>query len=190
MALSIFTSQVPAILNGDDATAYTLATAFSRATDGRITHGRWFFPNPIPAGTTDFVLYPGASGPALARVPFVAPTPGAWNTVALPSPVVYTAGTVLIAAVRTSGMYVATANFFTADLVNGDITAPVANGLLDTADQHPGNISGNHANFFADVVFEAPVVVGSTTPRPSAGTTTRPSTGTTVRPNTGTTPRP
>lgn len=156
MAESIFTSQTPAILNGNDGVAYTLGTEFSRSTDGTITHGRWYFPDPIPTGTTDFVLYPGAGGAALARASFVAPVAGAWNTVALSAPVAYTAGTPLIAAVRTSGMYVATASFFAADLVNGDITAPAAtNGRLDTADQHPGNVSGNHACFFVDVVFAA-----------------------------------
>jgi hypothetical protein len=156
VADSIFTSQVPAITNGNDATAYTLGTEFSRSTSGTITHGRWYFPNPVPTGTTDFVLYSGAGGSAIARASFVSPVAGAWNTVALTTPLAYTAGSVLVACVRTSGNYVATANFFTTDLVNGDITAPAAvNGRLDVADQFPGNVSGNSACFFPDVVFAA-----------------------------------
>lgn len=155
MAQSIFTTEVPAVTNGDDGVAYTLGTEFSRSTDGTITHGRWYFPDPVPTGTTDFVLYAATGGASIARASFVSPVAGAWNTAALASPVAYTAGTSLVACVRTSGMYVATSNFFTVDLVNGDITAPAAtNGRLDVADQFPGNVSGSKACFFADVVFD------------------------------------
>jgi hypothetical protein len=154
MATSIFTAQTPSITNGDDGTDYTLGTAFRRSASGSITHGRWYFPDPVPAGTTEFILYDVDTQAELARASFVSPAANAWNTVELASPVAYTANTLLVAAVYTSARYVATANFFTADLVNGDITAPGAtNGRLGNTDEYPSTVSGNDACFFADVVF-------------------------------------
>jgi len=153
VATSIFTSQIPAILDGDDGTDYTLGTEFERSNDGSITHGRWYCPDPAPV-SAQFVLYAVTGGTELARAVFGTLTPGAWNTVELPSPVAYVAGTNLVAAVYTPSFYTATASFFTGDLVNDDITAPGAtNGRLGNTDEYPSMVSGNDACFFADIVF-------------------------------------
>lgn len=161
MADNIFGNTVPGLTNGDDGTDYTLGTRFSRSTSGTIVRGRWYFPNPLPVGTTFWVLYDDTTQAELVRQAFTSPVAGAWNeTPDLSSPVAYTAGTVLRAAIYTPGDYVATVGFFaTADLVNGDITAPgnqggqQNNGWLGNADEFPSIISGNSASFFADVVF-------------------------------------
>ncbi|GAA4439399.1 DUF4082 domain-containing protein [Phytohabitans houttuyneae] len=165
MATSIFSpATTPAITNGDDATDYTLGTKFLRSVDGSIVRGRWYFPDPLPAGTVEWVLYSDA-GTELARQAFVDPAAGQWNeTPDLAVPVAYTANTVLRAAIYTPGDYVATPNFFaTADHINDDITAPgndggaeQNNGWLGSTDEFPNIISGNAASFFADIVFADP----------------------------------
>jgi hypothetical protein len=174
VATSIFTSQTPAIAEADDGTDYTLGTAFRRSTSGSITHGRWFFPTNPPTGTTQFVLY-NSAGSELSRASFASPTGGQWNTVALPSAVAYTADTLLVASVYTSGRYVATLNFFGSDLVNGDITAPASeNGRLGNTDEYPSIVAGSDLCFFADVVFASDAASGAiavTLPTLTAGAT-------------------
>lgn len=172
MADNIFGNLTPAITNGDDGTDYTLGTRFRRSTSGQIVRGRWYFPDPVPTGTVEWVLYDDATQAELARQAFVAPVAGSWNeTPNLAVPVDYTANTLLRASIYTPNRYVATTSFFaTTDHVNGDITAPgnaggslQNNGWLGSTDEFPSIISGNAASFFADIVFaaESTTVTGS-----------------------------
>lgn len=159
MPHSVFTSQVPAVPDATDSKKYTLGTLVFANTTGTITHGRWRFPNTLPTGAVDFVLYDYSSQAVLARATFVSPVAGAWNTVALPAPVAYsTANRYLIAAVVTPNRYLATVGYFnTVATVNGNLTSPATtgndpNGRLGTGDIYPPG-SANGSCYFADIVF-------------------------------------
>jgi hypothetical protein len=155
VADSLFTSQTPVVDDGDDGTDYTLGTALRRSTSGNIVRGRWYFPTPVPTGTTEWVLY-SAAGAELHREAFVTPVAGQWNVTPEFTPIAYTADDLIVVSVYTSGMYVATVGFFTGggDLVNGDITAPAAdNGRLGNTDEYPSQEVD--LCFFVDLVFEA-----------------------------------
>lgn len=161
MADSIYGDLAPTLTNENDATLQTLGTAFTADAVGRITHGRWYFPATLPAGTVDWVLY-NTGGQALARTSFVNPVTG-WNlTPPLASAVAYdTPGTVLVAAIVTPNRYVATVSLFNVvGITSGHLTAPATgdvsggNGRFAFgADTYPtGTFSGNA--YFADLVFE------------------------------------
>jgi hypothetical protein len=145
----------PVLTDANDGTDYTLGTRFTRSVNGTIRRGRWFFPLTFP-GIAQWVLYSDA-GAELARQAFVAPILGAWNeTPDLAVPINFVANTILRCSIYTPQPYTATVNFFSgADYVNGDVTAfgGGGNGWLSNVDSFPSNVSGNAANFFADVVF-------------------------------------
>lgn len=205
MTQSIFTSEIPALTDANDSTRYTLATLFTPAVNGTITHGRWFFPVTAPSRAPVFALFQrtnDASGTQLgltATFSLASYAPG-WRTVALASPAAVAAGAYYYAAVKTEDRYVATGGFFGGALVNGQLTAPADNagiprrngrfndfGAQDVPD-YPD--SGGGACYFADVVFAPDAAGGSVVTRPNTGTLARPSTGIVARPFTGIVTRP
>lgn len=167
MAESIFTDQTPALTDANDNTAYTLATLWTPAVDGTVTHGRWRFPGTLPSQPVVFALYrrdSDAAGEELARATFTDPVAGAWNTVALAAPEPVTAGDYYYAAVWTSNRYVATGGFFTGTSVtSGNLTAPADDTVIPRRNGR-FNDFGTEPNFpdtqfdggcyFADIVFE------------------------------------
>ncbi|WP_374547442.1 DUF4082 domain-containing protein, partial [Rhodoblastus sp.] len=86
-----------------------------------------------------------------------------WQTVTLATPVPIAANTTYVASYHTSGEYVATNNYFTADVTSGSLTAPsttnaggngvYAYGGTNSAGLFPTN-TYNAANYWADVVFQ------------------------------------
>lgn len=164
MAESIFTSETPLGTDVNDATTYTLGTCWTPAVNGTVTHIRVFAPLSAPAVAFQGVLYSitgEASGTELSRATFGALTPGAWNTVALPSPVAVTAGNYYVTSYVTTDFFVLTTFVFTsAGITNGNLTAnqsgvPFGNGRIHVGDGFPEITSGQQSNYFADVVFEA-----------------------------------
>lgn len=82
MAESLFTDEVPALTNLNDSTAYTLATLFTPAIAGHVTHIRWRFPDTLPSAPVVGALYSrtsDAAGVELAQATFVDPVAGTWN---------------------------------------------------------------------------------------------------------------
>lgn len=167
MAESIFTSQVPANTNFLEGSPVTLGTLFTVAVDGTIDGGRWRFPDTLPVGTVQWLLYQWTSettGVLLAQESFVAPTPGVYNTVAT-TPVPIVSGQRYVTAVHTpDGRYVITGAFFaSSSLVNGNLTAPQDDNATPA---HNGKFIGgalpaypsnnfNASCYFADVLFTA-----------------------------------
>lgn len=166
MAQSIFTSQTPVAGNVNDATQYTLGTVWTPNVNGVVTHIRVFAPASAPASAFVGVLYSVTSnttGVELGRATFGALTPTAWNTVALSTPVLVTAGSYYAATYRTPDFFVLTTSFFTSSgVTNGNLTAiqsgsPYGNGRLHVGDGFPETTSAQQSNYFADIVFEVAV---------------------------------
>lgn len=168
MAESIFTDQVPALTNANDSTAYTLATLFTPAVNGAVTHIRWRFPDTSPSAPVVGALYSrtsDAAGTELSRATFASPVAGTWNTAELPSPVNISVGGYYYTAVWTPDRYVATGGFFTSTaLTTGNLTAPAddtvtprRNGRFNDFGVEPNypDFQFDGGGYFVDVVFEA-----------------------------------
>jgi hypothetical protein len=110
----------------------------------------------------------GSGGTLLASKTMVgAPTPAAWNVVSYDTPVaVVTTKLYKTSVFSGDGRYVLTTNFFTGDLVNGDLTSdangdnPIGlgnlnNGSFTIAGSNSYPTNGGPSCYFADVVFEA-----------------------------------
>lgn len=182
MAESLFTNQTPATPDAADGNTIVTATVVRFATAGRVTGIRWY--GPVSVGVTCigglFTITGEAAGTELARANFGSITGGAWNTTTFASPEDVDAGTDYVAAVWTDH-YVYTNNFFTAPLVNGNITGiedndPFHNGryLFPAADlAFPPSTSAKSC-YFVDVLFELAEITGTldaTAPAATAETT-------------------
>lgn len=179
---NLFTGQTPAVTDASDGTpGITTATTVRFAQSGTVT-GIRFYATTTVGGTYTGQLYqvtasdvPTPAGTLLAdKTAGVAPTGGTWNTITFDTPVSVVSGTLYRAALFSgAGRYVATAAFFGADVVNGDITAdangddPVGLGTLrngtfaiNATPAYPG--SGGGTCYFVDVEFtagETPAVI-------------------------------
>lgn len=176
--VSLFTSQTPASGDNSDGTpGITLSTSMRFAVDGEISAIR-FFSTVTISGSYTGALYqvtagdrdpgPGTGTLLASKVLGVAPDSAAWNVITFDTPVAVTAGVLYRAAMFSgAGRYVNTNDFFTADLVNGNITAdadgdnPTALGTLtqgafqiDTILNYP-RTAGSKACYFVDVVYTA-----------------------------------
>lgn len=172
MTQNIFTSQTPALPNlTDQPISYSLGTRFSSDVDGYITGLRFFastgaYPASSPPGTNLILgLFDDATQTELGRVSMLstAVVLGAWNELALSSPIAITAGTVYMAVYRTPYPYVATTGFFSSPLTNVHLTA-TSGAFKDSVG--PVDLtyptSNSTASYFADVVFEAGQVINPT----------------------------
>lgn len=175
---SLFTSQTPASGDNSDGTpGITLATSMRFAVNGTVTAIR-FFSTVTISGSYTGALYqvtagdrdpgPGTGTLLASKVLGAPPASAAWNLITFDTPVAVTAG-VLYRAVMFSGAgrYVNTNDFFTVDLVNGNITAdadgdnPTALGTLtqgtfqiDSILNYP-RTAGSKACYFVDVAYTA-----------------------------------
>ena len=95
-------------------------------------------------------------GELLATATFTTSTASGWQQVEFTTPVAITAGATYIAAYHTSvGEYSATGNYFTSNVVSGDLTAPASgNGVYayGASDTFPTS-TYNATNYWVDVVY-------------------------------------
>jgi hypothetical protein len=158
---SIFTNQVPLVVNRQDNTVgIVLGTRFRASTNGFIT-GLRFYKGVGNTGTHIGQLWT-SSGTLLTQATYTNETASGWQQVSLQAPVAITAGVDYIVSYHSSeGYYSTTANFFTSNVVNGPLTAPADatganNGLyLYSATPVFPNQSYQAATYFVDVVFNA-----------------------------------
>jgi hypothetical protein len=178
---NLFTSQTPVGTNNSDGTpGITTATTIRFAQSGYVTGVR-FYATTTVSGTYTGALWsvdasdPGTGTLLASKTMGIAPTGGAWNTIVFDTPVAVSSGV----AYRTSvfsgdGRYVNTGSFFTADLVNGDITADADGDTVATRTIFQGayrinatigypNSPGNGSSYFVDVEFVLTLAAGSTT---------------------------
>lgn len=160
---SLFTSQTPVNGNAaDGSSSYSMGTYFTPAVNGVVSAIRWYFPTSAQPGgaAVKANLFRNSDQAKLggADASFANPgTPGAWNQVALTTPVAVVAGTLYCAAIRTPNRYVNTTPFAW-PISNGDLsTSTLAGRFVDGAS---GNVDFPTTNFnsgcyFVDVVFTA-----------------------------------
>ncbi len=177
MPQSLFTAQTPVTTDANDgAPGIITATTFEVSETGVVTHVR-FFSSLTIGGTYTGALHqvtddddpgPGVGTLLGSGVAGVAPSSGAWNTIALSSPVAVSPGSLYRVALHNSdGRYVASANGFfgSGSLVNGSLTAPgdgsaifggaLRNGTFEytgSATAYPNGFFASAA-YFVDVVF-------------------------------------
>jgi hypothetical protein len=172
---SLFTSQTPSGPNNSDGSpGITVGTTMRFAIAGSVTAVRFYAPT-TATGTWTGALWradtsdvpgPGTGTLLGSKVLAGSPTGGTWNLITFDSPVPVLANTLYRVGVHSSeGRYVNTSNFFTADVVNGNITADANNEdptglgallqgtfLINATIGYPTQ-SFNSACYFADVDF-------------------------------------
>lgn len=158
-------SQVPTTnaSSNFDGTDYTFGTVFSSSANGQVHGIRWFFPDHLPNDHVIGLLYSwtdNGTGTELARVTFTN-TQSGWNQATFTSPVDITANTKYVAAVWTVDRYVRVTNqFASADVTNGDLTAPQTSSGTNNGKLLAGNGSpaypattGAGNGYLADVLY-------------------------------------
>jgi hypothetical protein len=176
---SLFTAQTPALPeNTDGAPGITTATTLRFATAGSISAVR-FFASTSVGGTYVGLVWrvtssdagSAGSGTLLASKTLgTTPTGGTWNNITLDTPVSVVTNTLYRIGLFNTSRYVASTNFFAADVINGNVTAdqntdnPVGLGTLAQGtfviDVTPGTYptqggGGNGTCYFVDVLFDA-----------------------------------
>lgn len=151
---SLFSSSAtPAIITENDSSAVELGVRFMAAANGLIS-GIRFYKGPSNIGTHVADLW-SSSGALLASATFTNETASGWQQVNFSSPVAITAGTTYTASYHTSGYYSANSNYFTSNVVSGDLTAPAANNgvyAYGASSAFPTN-TYNASNYWVDVVY-------------------------------------
>jgi hypothetical protein len=130
VADTLLGSLTPAVNNALDS-GLTVGTRIRFEADRSITKVRWHFPTPVPSNTVPWAIWEynpvdDTAGALLGSGSFSAsPDPNAWNEVSITS-IPRNAGDEIVVAVWTATRYVATTNFFGADVpsVEGDLVGP------------------------------------------------------------------
>jgi hypothetical protein len=144
----------PANVTVADASSVELGVKFTADANGQIT-GIRFYKGPSNTGTHVADLWT-STGTLLASATFTAESASGWQQVNFATPVSITAGQTYIASYHTNvGEYSATSNYFTANVVSGDLTATASgNGVYayGSGSLFPTN-SFNNTNYWVDVVY-------------------------------------
>lgn len=159
----------PVINNALDS-GLTVGTRIKFTVDRTITKVRWFFPTPVPSNTVPWAIWvynPGddSAGALLGTGSFSAsPTPNAWNEISI-TPIMRSAADEIVVAVWSATRYVATLNFFGADVpsANGDLigSAETANNRRNGRFRSGGSLlypsdGSNKSCYFVDIEVEEP----------------------------------
>jgi VCBS repeat-containing protein len=159
--VSLFSaSSTPAQTALNDGQPLEVGMKFRSSVAGQITALK-FYRSAADTGTDLLDLWT-SSGAKLASATFTNTAASGWQTVALATPVSISANTLYIVSYHTTGEYVATNTYFTADVSNGTLTAPsTANASGNGVYAYGGTTSAgifptntySAANYWADVVF-------------------------------------
>jgi hypothetical protein len=158
---SLFTaSNTPAQTTLNDGSPLEVGVKFTSSVAGQITALK-FYRSASDTGSDLLDLWT-STGTNLASATFTNTAASGWQTVNLTTPVTIAANTTYVASYHTTGAYVATDPYFTADVASGPLTAPLttaaggngvyAYGGTDSVGLFPTN-SFNASNYWADVVF-------------------------------------
>ncbi|WP_229426656.1 DUF4082 domain-containing protein [Microvirga alba] len=147
-AVSLFSSSAtPTILSDSDASPVELGLRFQSSVAGTVT-GIKFYKGTGDTGTHLGSLWT-ASGTLLGSVTFTNETASGWQTATFSSPIALTPGTAYVASYHSNGHYAATSNYFTANVVNGPLTA-----LADTASSRNGIYAYGSSSLFPTSTFQ------------------------------------
>ncbi|MDR9809742.1 DUF4082 domain-containing protein [Rhizobium hidalgonense] len=159
-------SSTPAQTNLNDGQQLELGVKFTSTVGGDIT-GIRFYRSANDNGQNVVDLW-SSTGTKLASATFTNTTASGWQTANFTTPFTIAANTTYVASYHTTGAYVATANFFTAAVTSGPLTATATgNGVYRyggsaTAGIFPNSTFGA-TNYWADVVFR-PTNTNNATP--------------------------
>lgn len=148
-------TEVPATTNANDGVALSTGFYFTVAVDGTITHARWRAADSV-TGTVKWALYRLSDSAQLGVQSFTTYTQGAWNTIALNTPIPIVAGIKYAAAYWSPNNYVATGAYFTTSITRGNITTadlPSGRFLEPSADIAIPTSAFNSGCYFVDFVF-------------------------------------
>lgn len=161
-------SEVPAGTDFDDSSALDLGLRFSLGVDGTITHGRWRAADHL-SGTPRWGLYRQSDQALLGWQDFPTYTIGAWNTIALTTPIPVLAGVPYQVVIWTPNRYVATGGYLVSSITRGDITAEAQGGrfAVQPGLDYPNN-SFNNGCYFVDFVLDTGGGPSGTTPNGQA----------------------
>ena len=162
-------SSVPDIVTADDSYPVELGVQFRASVDGSIA-GIQFYKGPDNIGPHVANLWT-ADGTLIASATFTDETASGWQQVNFATPVEIVAGTTYVASYHTSGHYSADLNYFNDPLIDGQLSAPGRAGVYAYGD---GTLfpdqSFSAANYWVDVVFNAPVTITALTLNSGNGT--------------------
>ncbi|MGM4906713.1 DUF4082 domain-containing protein [Tardiphaga sp. 866_E4_N2_1] len=159
--VSLFTgSNAPAQTNLNDGSPLEVGVKFSSSVAGQVIALK-FYRSPNDTGPDLLDLWT-STGTKLASATFTNTAASGWQTVNLATPVTIAANTTYVASYHTTGAYVVTEPYFTADVTSGVLTAPTSasaggNGVFayggtNSAGLFPTN-TFNTSNYWADIVF-------------------------------------
>lgn len=159
MATSLFTSEVPASPDVFDPSPLSLGSYIALADEQVATHIRWYFPASAQPGgqAVRAALFRTSDQAQLsAVVDFASPgTPGAWNVVALDTPITLPAGT-YCPVVWTPGRYVAsTGGSSPWPITNENLSAATGAGRFAQPSSDPDFPTDSFGNgcYFVDLVL-------------------------------------
>lgn len=127
---TLFNSATPSVTDAaDGAPGLSLGTRIRCNVDCTITRLGWRFPDTLPGGTVQWILYrfdsaSDASAGTVDSGSFSSPVAGEWNWVDLDPTELATAEDEYVAVVWTPDRYAATLNYFDSDVDVGDLTGP------------------------------------------------------------------
>ncbi len=139
-----------------------LGMKFTASVVGTITGIRFYKPASATGIHTGSLW--SSTGTLLATVNFTNESTSGWQTATFSNPVAITAGTTYVASYHTSGVYAATANYFTTAKANGSLTAPSSatsggNGLyVSSSGTAFPTASYQSTNYWVDVVYNRSTV--------------------------------
>ena len=167
------TSVTPSTVDSGDGSAIEVGVRFTPTADGVVTSVRYYKAS-TNTGTHTGSLW-SAAGSLLARATFSGESGSGWQTVSFATPVPVSAGTTYVASYYTpSGHYSVNSDFFTADYVNGPLSAPAAGGngvyRYGSGGGFPTS-TYRSANYWVDVVFRSSTPPAVTAKSPAAGAT-------------------
>ena len=153
-AETIFTSQIPALVNQTDGSGdnYEAGTVFTSDIAGQITTIR-FYKGTSESGTQTGKIW-SSTGVLLASVVFTNETASGWQQQNLAAPLSIAANTQYTVSVNTgNAYYVTTVSGLASQIVSGDLSTVVGNnGVYGTSGQFPTS-SWENSSYFRDVVF-------------------------------------
>lgn len=149
---SLFTTQLPAVVDATDNSAYELGTRFVSTQEGRITHIK-FYKALSEAGTHIGRIWSSA-GVLLGSATFLAESASGWQIVALSAPVTIQVGNAYVVSVNINSHYVYTINGLASVISNPPLqTLTPNNGVFSTTAAQFPTLSSNNSNYFVDVVY-------------------------------------
>ncbi|BCH29004.1 hypothetical protein MesoLjLc_09340 [Mesorhizobium sp. L-8-10] len=169
--VSLFGSATPAVVSTNDASAVELGVRFRTSVAGTVS-GIRFYKGSQNTGTHTGSLW-SSTGARLATLTFTNETASGWQSATFSSPVTLTPGATYTASYHTNvGRYSTTANYFTADVTSGPLTAPATgNGVYAYGSSSLFPTSTFQAtNYWVDVIFDPSSSPGNTVPTAVADT--------------------